>query len=65
MLREEQIRILKGLIGHLDAKTNVNAGGIMKTPADTYICEERFKNSLPGSGLCRYPPRPMLLRGGG
>ena len=43
MLREEQIRILKGLIGHLDAKTNVNAGGIMKTPADTYICEERFK----------------------
>ena len=30
-------------MGHLDAKTNVDAGGIMKTPSDTYTCEDRFK----------------------
>ena len=43
MVREEQLRLLKGLINHLDNKTNVNAGGILKTPADTYISEDRFK----------------------
>jgi phenylpropionate dioxygenase-like ring-hydroxylating dioxygenase large terminal subunit len=42
MLKEEQNRLLKGLISHLDANTNVDAGGIVKTPADTYTCEERF-----------------------
>ena len=44
MLKEEQIRLLKGLMNHLDSKTNVDAGGIMKTPAETYTCEERFQN---------------------
>ena len=43
MVREEQLRLLKGLINHLDNKTNVNAGGILKTPADTYISEDRFE----------------------
>ena len=43
MLKEEQNRLLKGLISHLDANTNVDAGGIIKTPADTYTCEDRFK----------------------
>ena len=42
MLREEQNRLLKGLINHLDFKTNVDAGGIMRAPADTYTCEDRF-----------------------
>ena len=42
MEREEQLRLLKGLINHLDLNTNINAGGIIKTPADTYISEERF-----------------------
>ena len=42
MERVEQLRLLKGLINHLDLKTNINAGGIIKTPADTYISEERF-----------------------
>ena len=42
MIREEQIRILKGLINYLDSKTNVDAGGIMKAPADTYTSQERF-----------------------
>ena len=42
MVRDEQIRILKGLINYLDSKTNVDAGGIMKAPADTYTSQERF-----------------------
>ena len=42
MLKEEQNRLLKGLISHLDSNTNVDAGGIVKTPAETYTCEERF-----------------------
>ena len=43
MLKQEQNRLLKGLLKHLDAKTNVDAGGIMKTPAETYISEDRFE----------------------
>ena len=42
MIREEQIRILKGLINYLYSKTIVDAGGIMKAPADTYTSQERF-----------------------
>ena len=42
MLVKEQNRLLKGLIEHLAAKTNVDAGGIMKTPADTYTCQKRL-----------------------
>ena len=43
MLKIEQNRLLKGLLKHLDAKTNVDAGGIMKTPAETYTSEDRFE----------------------
>jgi phenylpropionate dioxygenase-like ring-hydroxylating dioxygenase large terminal subunit len=43
MLKQEQNRLLKGLLKHLDAKTNVDAGGIMKTPAETYTSEDRFE----------------------
>ena len=42
MLEQEQLRLLRGLLTHLDAKTNVDAGGIMQTPADTYTCEDRL-----------------------
>ena len=42
MLKKEQKRLLRGLLSHLDSKTNVDAGGIMKTPADTYTSKERF-----------------------
>ena len=35
MLKQEQTRLLKGLLNHLDAKTNVDAGGIIKAPAET------------------------------
>ena len=43
MRKEEQLRLLKGLIHHLDAKTNIDAGGILRTPADTYTSSERFE----------------------
>ena len=43
MLKQEQNRLLKGLLKHLDSKTNVDAGGIMKTPAETYTSVDRFE----------------------
>ena len=43
MRKGEQLRLLKGLIHHLDAKTNIDAGGIIKTPAETYTSSERFE----------------------
>ena len=42
MHKKEQMRLLKGLMHHLDNKTNIDAGGIIRTPADTYTSEERF-----------------------
>ena len=42
MLKAEQVRLLKGLISHLDDGTNVDAKGIVENPADTYTSEERF-----------------------
>ena len=43
MRKEEQLRLLKGLMNHLDAKTNIDAGGIIRTPAETYTSSERFE----------------------
>ena len=43
MLREEQIRLLKGLISYQESGTNVDAGGIIKNPSSSYTCENRFK----------------------
>lgn len=43
MEREEQIRVLKLLMDHIDAGTNVDAGGIRHNPADTYTSLERGK----------------------
>ena len=42
MLKEEQLRLLKGLISHRKAGSNVNAGGIMRNPCETYTCTDRF-----------------------
>ena len=42
MQKKEQVRLLKGLISYLDSGENVDAGGIMKNPSDTYTCEKRF-----------------------
>jgi phenylpropionate dioxygenase-like ring-hydroxylating dioxygenase large terminal subunit len=40
MQREEQIRLLKILMGHLDADTNVDAGGLRENPSWVYTCPE-------------------------
>jgi len=54
MLREEQLRLLKGLISHLDNNTNINAGGIVKAPADTYVSQDRFDQEW-NSFFLNYP----------
>jgi phenylpropionate dioxygenase-like ring-hydroxylating dioxygenase large terminal subunit len=41
MQREEQIRVIRGLMAHLDNDTNVDAGGFMRNPVSTYTCPER------------------------
>ena len=43
MKREDQISQLKELIKQLEDGTTVDAGGIIKVPAETYTCEDRFK----------------------
>ena len=40
MRRPEQIRILKELLGHIDAGSNVDAGGIRYNPASSYTSPE-------------------------
>ena len=42
MLKEEQVRLLKGLISYLETGNNVDAGGIMQTPSETYTCPDRL-----------------------
>ena len=42
MIQKEQVRVIKGLLNHLDNKTNVKANGMIKNPADTYTSEDRF-----------------------
>ena len=42
MQKEEQVRLLKGLISYLDSGLTVDAGGIMLNPSETYTCEKRF-----------------------
>ena len=44
MIKKEQVRVIKGLLDHLDNKTNVKAEGMIKNPADTYTSEDRFQN---------------------
>ena len=44
MIKKEQVRVIKGLLNHLDNKTNVKAEGMIKNPADTYTSEDRFQN---------------------
>ncbi len=41
MKKAEQIRVIKGLMAHLDADTNVDAGGQMRNPVESYTCAER------------------------
>ncbi|MBT3737240.1 aromatic ring-hydroxylating dioxygenase subunit alpha [Pseudomonadales bacterium] len=39
MFKEEQIRVIKGLINHLDNGTNVDAGGQVRNPVSSYTDE--------------------------
>ncbi len=41
MQREEQIRVLRQLMKHIDEGTNVDAGGIRRNPVSAYTCPER------------------------
>jgi phenylpropionate dioxygenase-like ring-hydroxylating dioxygenase large terminal subunit len=43
MERDEQIRIVKGLMSHLDEGTNVDAGGQLRNPVSSYTCPERAR----------------------
>jgi phenylpropionate dioxygenase-like ring-hydroxylating dioxygenase large terminal subunit len=40
MEKQEQIRLLKQLMQHLDDGTNVDAGGMRRNPASAYTCPE-------------------------
>jgi nitrite reductase/ring-hydroxylating ferredoxin subunit len=41
MQREEQLRVIKGLMTHLDNGTNVDAGVQVRNPVSAYTCPER------------------------
>lgn len=43
MQQVEQIRVIRGLMSHLDRGTNVDAGGQMHNPVSSYTCPERAK----------------------
>ena len=40
MQHQEQIRIIKGLMSHLDNDTNVDAGGMLHNPVSAYTCPD-------------------------
>ena len=50
MFKEEQIRVIKGLINHLDNGTNVDAGGQVRNPVSSYtdetIAADECRNSF-------------------
>ncbi|MCG8592011.1 MAG: aromatic ring-hydroxylating dioxygenase subunit alpha [Proteobacteria bacterium] len=48
MEKAEQIRVLRQLLGHLDAGTNVDAGGIRRNPSDAYTSPERARKEWDG-----------------
>ena len=58
MKREDQIRQLKELIGQLEEGTAVDAGGIIKVPAETYTSEDRFQQELNLDHSAFVPNRP-------
>ena len=42
MIKQEQKRLMEGLVNHLDNNTTIDGGGIIKNPVDTYTSEKRF-----------------------
>ena len=41
MRQEEQIRVIAGLMKHLDDDTNVDAGRQLRNPVSGYTCRDR------------------------
>ena len=66
MQKEEQVRLLKLLMQRLDDDTNVDAGGMLKNPAEVYTCpdlaareQEVFFRGYPQVvGMCSDLPEP-------
>jgi nitrite reductase/ring-hydroxylating ferredoxin subunit len=48
MRHSEQVRVLEGLMNHLDNETNVDAGKHMQVPVSTYLCPERAAKEWQG-----------------
>ena len=44
MQKEEQLRVIKGLMDHLDNGTNVDAGVQLRNPVSSYTCPERARD---------------------
>ncbi|MDH3642272.1 MAG: aromatic ring-hydroxylating dioxygenase subunit alpha [Gammaproteobacteria bacterium] len=66
MQREEQVRVIDGLLRHLDHGTNVDAGGQVRNPVSSYTCpdiaaqewQEFFQNYPQLLGLSADLPTP-------
>ncbi|MEJ2087486.1 MAG: aromatic ring-hydroxylating dioxygenase subunit alpha, partial [Gammaproteobacteria bacterium] len=43
MERAEQLRVIQGLMNHLDNGTNVDAGGQLRNPVAAYTCPDRAR----------------------
>ena len=50
MQKEEQVRLLKLLMQRLDDDTNVDAGGMLKNPAEVYTCPGLAARAQMGTG---------------
>ena len=69
MFKEEQIRVIRGLINHLDNGTNVDAGGQVRNPVSSYTDEtiaadewqEFFLGHGPAIGSFRRSARTRLI----
>ena len=51
MRHEEQVRLIKQLETHLDAGTNVDAGGLMRNPTSVYMDPELAEREWNESSL--------------
>jgi hypothetical protein len=56
MEKAQQIKLLKELMQHLDADTNVDAGGMRRNPSDVYTCTDLARNEW-ASFFQRHPHR--------
>jgi len=54
MRRQEQLRVIRTLMDRIDRGENVDAGGIIRNPVETYTCPERAKAEWE-QFFCRHP----------